>query len=66
MRKLIAYAIAGAGVGNMESIINKIPPKQREEMEDLLKTWRGSRSLYAFYTNLLERNGYTCDDVLNS
>jgi hypothetical protein len=78
LKELIGYAIADAGFQNIDKLsefftlftnliyflVKNITKKNRhDEMIKMLTTWRDNRTIYEFYTDLFERNGYRCDEA---
>lgn len=62
-RRLIGFAIAGAGVGNMWSAVAQVQKGDMAMYGRLLRRWSANRTLTEFYEDLFERYGYTCEQV---
>lgn len=63
IRHMAAYAIAGAGIGDMEKILQKFTAANRMRLNRLFRKWLGKRSYEVFYKTLFETYGYRCDEV---
>lgn len=62
-RKLVAYAIAGAGFGNMEKVLNSVSEQELLELDRMFDLWLGGRNLSTFFHALFDDYGYTIDEV---
>ncbi|KAH7689538.1 Protein DEL-8, partial [Aphelenchoides avenae] len=63
IRQMVAYAIAGAGVHDMEKILKKFTVDSRMRLTRLFRKWVGKRSYEVFYKTLFETYGYRCDEA---
>lgn len=62
-RRLVAYAVAGAGFDNMDKIVRDLGEDDLQRLKVLLKKWMGSRNHSAFFQTLFGDYGYTYDDA---
>ncbi|KAH7707770.1 Protein DEL-7 [Aphelenchoides avenae] len=65
IRHMAAYAIAGAGIGDMEKILQKFTAANRMRLNRLFRKWLGKRSYESFYKTMFETNGYRCDEMFD-
>lgn len=63
LRQLVAYAIASAGIDNMDRILKRINDTELARLRGLLESWKGDRSSSSFYNTLFSTYGYTCEEV---
>lgn len=63
VRSLMAYAIGGAGIDNMDPILDKLTTEDILRTRDLFNRWMGDRNLTVFYETLFKSYGYKCHEV---
>lgn len=61
--RLLAFVIAGAGFSNVNEVLHQVSPNEMQRLSAMYRRWKGNRTLADFYTTLIEKNGYTCDEV---
>lgn len=66
MRNLLAFAVGGAGLDNMDPLLDKLTDSDLLRLQQLFLQWTGGRSLPVFYDMLFNRYGYTCNEVSDS
>lgn len=63
IRQLVAYAIAGAGIDNMDRVLKRVNETELARLRALFESWKGDRSSSSFYDTLFSTYGYTCEEV---
>ena len=63
LRTLIGYAIGDAGFSNLDRYFKNFNDSDHDEYAELIKEWRGERTAHGFYITLMEKYGYTCEEV---
>ncbi|KAI1708076.1 amiloride-sensitive sodium channel domain-containing protein [Ditylenchus destructor] len=61
--RLLAFVIAGAGFSNVNEVLHQVSPNEMQRLSAMYRRWKGNRTLADFYTTLIEKNGYTCDEL---
>ncbi|KAH7707768.1 Protein DEL-7 [Aphelenchoides avenae] len=65
IRHMVAYAIAGAGIRDMEDVLKPLTVASQMRLNRLFRKWLGKRSYEAFYKTMFEMNGYRCDEMFH-
>lgn len=63
LRKLVAYAIMGAGMINVHRLLDDLPKEGFDRIRRHFRTWLDGRDVNEFYSELFEANGYKCREV---
>lgn len=64
IRKLVAYAIAGAGFQNMDKYVKEFTVDDLDRLNRLFRKWLDGRKVVAFFRLLFERLNYSCNEVI--
>uniref|UniRef100_A0A915DD72 Uncharacterized protein n=1 Tax=Ditylenchus dipsaci TaxID=166011 RepID=A0A915DD72_9BILA len=64
LARLMAFAIAGAGFNNVDTVLKQVTPDEMTKLSSLFRRWKGSRTLVEFYKDLFEKYGYKCEEFL--
>ncbi|KAH7719715.1 Protein DEL-7 [Aphelenchoides avenae] len=62
--KLVTYAIAGAGLDNVDPDVHFITP-YIGRLDALFRRWKGRKTHAEFYRDLFETNGYKCEQFFD-
>ena len=60
---LLAFAMSGAGLDNFNPFVKKWNSDYINQLSIWFEKWKSSRSFSEFYSFLLEKAGYKCQDV---
>ncbi|CAD5209865.1 unnamed protein product [Bursaphelenchus okinawaensis] len=60
---LIMYAIADSALVNGQSVTLNQPEEHFGAFDEKINIWKGRRNQTEFYTDLFEKNGYTCNQL---
>ncbi|KAH7696739.1 Protein DEL-7 [Aphelenchoides avenae] len=65
IRKLVAYAIAGAGFQNMDKYVKEFTVDDLDRLNRLFRKWLDGRKVVAFFRLLFERLNYSCNELFD-